>query len=67
MTKPRFYLSQHGNYSFTLESLHLHNKCSCEVKGVVCTLFPRAAEVGTVDLLVGVGKKSERLETVTQQ
>lgn len=35
---------------------------------VWCThCSPKAAEVCTVDLLVGEGKKSERLETVTQQ
>lgn len=35
---------------------------------VWCThCSPKAAEVCTVDLLVGAGKKSERLETVTQQ
>lgn len=31
---------------------------------MVYTLFPRAAEVCSVDLHGGVGKKSERLETV---
>lgn len=34
---------------------------------MVYTLFARAAEVCSVDLHGGVGKKSERLETVTQQ
>lgn len=37
------------------------------MKGLIYALFPKTAEVCPMDVHVGIVKKSERLDTVTQQ